>query len=143
MADWLPTETRSRIMRSIRDKDTKPEQVVRKALFAAGYRYRLHAKQLPGKPDIVFLGRRKAILIHGCFWHQHPSTRCKVKGTPASNVGYWTPKLQRNAQRDRQNSAALKKLGWKICVVWECQLRSDPKKTVERIKEFLGPAAQH
>jgi DNA mismatch endonuclease (patch repair protein) len=140
IADWLPAETRSRIMRSIRNKDTKPEQVVRRALFAEGYRYRLHAKQLPGKPDIVFHGRRKVVLIHGCFWHQHPSARCKVKGTPASNRGYWTPKLHRNVQRDYENLAALRKLGWKTLIVWECNLRSDPQKAIAKIRTFLGPA---
>ena len=84
IADWLPAETRSRIMRSIRAKNTKPEHIVRKSLFADGYRYRLRSAKLPGKPDVVFPSRKKVLFIHGCFWHQHPSPRCSVTGVPAS-----------------------------------------------------------
>lgn len=139
MADWLPTETRSRIMRSIRAKNTKPELLVRKLLFADGYRYRLHSSKLPGKPDIVFSGRRKVIFVHGCFWHQHPKQSCPIKGVPASNQSYWEPKLKRNAARDAENVSTLKKLGWAVQIVWECELRCKPEKTLAKVKKFLGP----
>jgi DNA mismatch endonuclease, patch repair protein len=141
-ADWLSASTRSRIMRSIRSKDTVPEQIVRRALFAEGYRYRLHVKQLPGKPDLVFPGRKKIIFVNGCFWHQHPSPKCKITRTPASNKGYWGPKLRRNVERDAENTAVLKKLGWKVQIVWECSLRSAQEATIAKVKNFLGPPRQ-
>jgi DNA mismatch endonuclease (patch repair protein) len=139
-ADWLSSDTRSRIMRAIRSKDTAPEQIIRRALFAEGYRYRLHVKELPGKPDLVFPGRRKVIFVHGCFWHQHANARCKVKGRmPTSNTEYWGPKLRRNIERDAENLAALKTLRWQVHIVWECVLRSAPESTISKVKTFLGP----
>lgn len=139
-ADWLSAETRSRIMRSVRSKNTKPEQFVRKALFAVGYRYRIHSAKLPGKPDVVFAGRKKVIFVHGCFWHQHPSASCSSTGLPTSNTAYWEPKLRRNAARDLENVAKLKKLGWKVQIVWECELEQNPEKVLAKIKRFLGPS---
>jgi DNA mismatch endonuclease (patch repair protein) len=139
IADWLPAETRSRIMRSIRAKDTKPEQILRKLLFADGYRYRLHSAKLPGKPDVVFTGRKKVIFVHGCFWHQHPSARCSITGLPTSNTAYWEPKLKRNAARDAENVAMLKELGWKAQIVWECELERNPEKELNKLRKFLGP----
>ena len=137
--DWLPAETRSRIMRSVRSKNTKPEKLVRKALFAFGYRYRLHSAKLPGTPDVVFAGRKKVIFVHGCFWHQHPSASCSSTGLPTSNTGYWEPKLNRNAARDVENVAKLKKLGWKVQIVWECELERNPEKVLNKLRKFLGP----
>jgi DNA mismatch endonuclease (patch repair protein) len=140
MADWLSAEARSRIMRSIRGKDTKPEQAVRKYLFARGYRYRLHSKRLPGKPDLAFPGRKKVIFVHGCFWHQHGDEQCPIRVVPSSNKAYWAPKLRRNIARDAENLASLEKLGWKALVVWECELRQDAAAAGRKMKTFLGPS---
>jgi DNA mismatch endonuclease, patch repair protein len=140
MADRLSAEARSRIMRAIKAKDTKPEQAVRKQLFAAGYRYRLHPKELPGKPDIVFPGRKKAIFVHGCFWHQHSDVRCPIRVVPSSNQEYWEPKLRRNITRDAENEAALRQCGWKLLIIWECELRVNAERAFAKITKFLGPA---
>ncbi|MFM0488308.1 very short patch repair endonuclease [Paraburkholderia graminis] len=130
--------TRSENMRRIRSKNTSPEMVVRRLLHRLGYRYRLHRKDVPGKPDIVFLARRKAIFIHGCFWHQHSA--CREGRPPKSNGEYWQPKLARNQERDRRNQEALATLGWTVMVVWECEVNSEPS-LAERLVHFLGPAA--
>jgi len=140
MADRLSSEARSRIMRAIRAKNTKPEQAIRKHLFADGYRYRLHPKKLPGKPDIVFPGRKKVIFVHGCFWHQHSDVRCPIRVVPSSNQEYWEPKLQRNITRDAENEAALRQLGWKVLIIWECELRVNAERAFAKITKFLGPA---
>lgn len=115
--------TRSENMRRIRDRDTRPELEVRKLLRILGYKgYRLHRKDLPGKPDIVFLGRRKAILIHGCFWHGHS---CKIGARkPITNSDYWMNKIDRNKQRDINNAKELFMQGWSILTIWECELRN-------------------
>lgn len=139
MADRLSAEARSRIMSSIREKNTKPELTVRRLLFAAGYRFRLHDVLLPGKPDIVFPGRRKVVFIHGCFWHQHEKATCPIRGKPTSNTQYWLPKLERNAARDKENRSALKQLGWRSFVVWECEVKGSIEKTITKIATFLGP----
>lgn len=122
MADKLDPERRSENMRRIRSKDTSPELTVRRELRALGHTgYRLHRKELPGKPDIAFLGQRKAILIHGCFWHRHD---CKEgRREPKSNLEYWLPKIARNQQRDAEHQEALNAAGWSILLVWECELR--------------------
>lgn len=130
--------SRSENMRRIRSKDTTPEMTVRRLLHGLGYRYRLHRKDIPGKPDIVIAGRRKAIFIHGCFWHQHSA--CREGRPPKSNDMYWRPKLERNQQRDRQNLEALTALGWTVMVVWECEVESDSG-LPERLVRFLGPAS--
>lgn len=107
-------------MRAIRSKDTKPEIFVRRVVYALGYRYRLHRRGLPGKPDLAFIGRRKAIFVHGCFWHQHEN--CREASKPKSNGGYWGPKLAKNVERDARNLQALHDAGWKTFVVWECDM---------------------
>ena len=114
--------SRSENMRLIRSKDTYPELVVRRTLRQLGYPgYRLHRKDLPGKPDIVFVGRRKVILIHGCFWHGHD---CKEGARrPQSNQAYWLPKIDRNQKRDIDNLTKLTEHGWSVLIVWECELR--------------------
>jgi DNA mismatch endonuclease (patch repair protein) len=99
-----------------------------------GHRYRLHDKSLPGKPDLVFRGKRKVLFVHGCFWHQHAG--CLMGEPPASNLGYWIPKLGRTVERDREHMKALRKTGWKALVIWECQLEQ-PKKVEARIRRFL------
>lgn len=110
-------------MSGIRGKNTQPEMLVRRLLHAMGYRYRLHARELPGKPDIVFRRRRIAIFVHGCFWHRHPDPECRLARMPKSRVDFWQPKLEGNRMRDEANVAALEAMGWKVLLVWECQLR--------------------
>jgi DNA mismatch endonuclease (patch repair protein) len=134
--DTISAERRSENMRRIRGKDTKPELVVRKALFALGHRYRLHTNKLPGKPDIVFPKQRKVIFVHGCFWHNHSHVRCKIARLPKSNSKYWADKLAKNVQRDTVRRAELRRLGWKSLVIWECQTKS-VEKQLGRIRRFL------
>ena len=122
MADTFTPTQRSRIMRKVKSTDTKPEMIVRKWLHAQGYRFRLHDKTLPGRPDVKLTKRRTVIFVHGCFWHRHPG--CKRATTPASRVEYWTEKFRRNTERDARNQAALEALGWKVIVLWECDIAS-------------------
>lgn len=124
--------SRSDTMRQIRSKDTKPELIVRRTLWMLGYRYRLHCRDLPGKPDIVFRGRRKIIFIHGCFWHQHGCADSKL---PKTNTNYWHPKLRRNVERDAEVINQLEKNGWMIMVVWDCETKK--LDLPQRLKEFL------
>ena len=126
---------RSRIMRAVRGTDTAPERKVRRLLYGRGYRYRLHRRDLPGKPDLVFLGRRKVIFVHGCFWHGHDCRRGDRE--PKSNVAYWRAKIARNRERDGEHLRALEGDGWSVLVVWECELKGD--KLLERLMHFLGP----
>lgn len=130
------SETRSRIMRSVRSKDTGPERRLRSILWDMGVRYRLHRRGLPGRPDIAMIGRRKAIFVHGCFWHQHP--RCPKAAKPKTRRHYWIPKLLRNRQRDREAERELRKLGWSVLVIWECEFRNGDAVRSKLIR-FLGP----
>lgn len=130
----ISREGRSRIMRGVRSKNTSIELAVRRELFRTGYRYRLHYRNLPGTPDLVFPGRKKVIFIHGCFWHQH--AHCGKAKFPATNQEYWLPKLRRNVERDRQNQSDLRKMGWKSFVIWECQL-ANLEKVVKKAVRFL------
>lgn len=120
--DRISEEKRSTIMRCVKSKQTKPELLVRKLIFSLGFRYKLHVKELPGSPDIVFSRKKKIIFVHGCFWHQHAD--CKKSKLPTSNTQYWLPKLERNKSRDAENVDALCRLGWGVLIVWECQLRN-------------------
>jgi DNA mismatch endonuclease, patch repair protein len=133
--DRLTPELRSRNMRRIGSKSTKPEMLVRRLVHALGYRYRLHVKDLPGKPDLVFHRREKVIFVHGCFWHQHKE--CREGRVPGSRKSYWEPKLTRNLERDREHLRALKRLGWRALVLWECQL-GNPAELERKIRVFLG-----
>ena len=121
-------------MSRVRAKDTKPEMVVRRMLHAAGYRYRLHAHDLPGKPDLVFPARRKVVFINGCFWHRHRG--CALARLPKSRIELWTEKLERNRERDERNVAALRELGWEVLTVWECEVRN-PATLMPRVVAFL------
>ena len=133
--DVFNKTVRSAVMRSVKSKNTGAEMKVRRLIHAAGFRYFLHVKNLPGKPDIVFPRRKKAIFVHGCFWHQHPG--CRSAHRPASNSDYWNAKLDRNMARDERNLAMLKESGWEIFVVWECAIR-DQDTLLETLKNFLG-----
>jgi len=134
------TATRSAIMRAVRSKNTGPELVLRRLLSEMGYRYRLHNSFLPGKPDVSFGRRKKVIFLHGCFWHQHAG--CEKSGVPKSNLSYWKPKLRRNVERDRQVRRALRKLGWRLMVIWQCSLRNESAIRY-RLRQFLGPPSGH
>ena len=130
-------DQRSFNMSRIKGKDTRPEMIVRKWLWANGYRYRLHRKDLPGKPDIVLPRYRTTILVHGCYWHRHG---CWMTTTPASRQDFWLAKFQENVDRDRRNLQALQNGGWRVMVVWECSLRgktADPALVAKQILDFL------
>lgn len=118
MVDTVDKATRSRMMSGIRSKDTKPEMQVRRFLHAAGFRYRLHVKELPGRPDIVLPKYRTVIQVHGCFWHRHSG--CRLAAMPASNVEMWAAKFARNVERDREVERQLMEMGWRVLTVWEC-----------------------
>lgn len=136
MADRFSAAVRSRMMANIKAKDTKPELLVRRLLHSMGYRFRLHRKDLPGTPDIVFPGRAAIIFVHGCFWHQHAG--CRFAAMPATRRSFWKNKLEANRQRDRRAIAVLRRCGWRVAVVWECQTRK--LATLEfRLRKFLGP----
>ena len=120
MTDTRTPEQRRKIMQRVKSKDTKPEMAVRRMLHAAGFRYRLHDKSLPGKPDIVFRSRGVVVFVHGCFWHGHG---CKYGKLPKSKQDFWRPKIERNVARDEAAIAALEGLGWSVVVVWQCELK--------------------
>ena len=122
-------------MARIGGKNTAPEMIARRLLFAMGYRYRLHRRDLPGTPDIVLPARRTAIFVHGCFWHAHG---CKIGQPPKSRLDFWLPKLRRNTERDAASCAALRELGWSVLTVWQCEIRQ-PGALGQRLAEFLGP----
>ncbi|MDO6670394.1 very short patch repair endonuclease, partial [Paracoccus sp. 1_MG-2023] len=119
---------------SVKQKDTTPELVVRRLLHGAGYRYRLHRKDLPGRPDIVFGKRRKVIFVHGCFWHAHG---CSKGQAPKSKLDYWGPKLAQNVERDARNLRDLENAEWQVLTVWECETR-DPERLLPVLRDFVG-----
>ncbi|WP_202814816.1 very short patch repair endonuclease [Aurantimonas coralicida] len=129
-----PLPSRSEIMRRVGSKDTTPEIAVRKALWAAGLRYRLHRADLPGKPDIVLPSRRIAIFVHGCFWHRHEG--CRRARMPATRQEYWVPKFERNVARDIANETALRDLGWDVRIVWECETK--PGQLAEFVQDIIS-----
>jgi len=137
MTDTLTPSERSARMALVRNKDTKPELKVRRLIHRMGYRYRLHRHALPGKPDLVFRGRRAVIFVHGCFWHRHPDPACKLARMPKSKADFWEPKLRSNAARDARNRDLLLSAGWRVLELWECQL-SDSDQVERTITEFLG-----
>ena len=132
--DRVTKEVRSRNMSRIRFKDTYPEKVVRRVLYDMGIHYRLHSKSLPGHPDIVLRLYGALIFVHGCFWHGHT---CADGHTPKTNRRYWLAKLHQNVLRDRANKRKLVRAGWRVLVVWECQLRK-PERVAAKIERFLG-----
>lgn len=134
MTDTRTAEQRRHIMQAVHTKDTGPEWIVRRLLHGLGYRYRLHPKELPGKPDMSFPARRKVIFMHGCFWHAHG---CRYGRPPKSRPEYWLPKLIRNKERDAENMAALQELGWRALVVWQCETKEFHSLTA-RLLVFLN-----
>ena len=130
------SEARRRNMQAIKSKNTKPELLVRSAVHRLGYHFRLHKRDLPGSPDLVFTGRQKVIFVHGCFWHQHSIPGCKDGRVPRSNNAYWKPKLSRTIARDAKNTAALKTEGWAVLVIWECETKN-AEKLRRRLQRFL------
>ena len=134
--DFLTKEERSERMRRIRSKNTKPELFVRSLLHRHGYRFRIHRKDLPGSPDIVFPAKKKVIFVHGCFWHFHQ--RCRTAKRPKSRQAYWDNKFLLNKRRDKRHAASLKRQGWQVLTVWECQTR-DEEYLLSKLKSFLGP----
>ncbi|WP_279355663.1 very short patch repair endonuclease [Fundidesulfovibrio agrisoli] len=142
MTDKISMEARSANMRAIHSKNMKPEMIVRKLVHRLGYRFRLHRKDLPGKPDLVFPGRHTVIFVHGCFWHQHPNPVCKDARPPKSNTEYWNSKLARNQDRDAKNIASLAAQGWRVLVIWECQTK-DEMFLARTLVSFLGQPRTH
>lgn len=134
MPDQFSPDERSRIMGRVKQRDTHPEMIVRRALRGLGYRYRLQGKDLPGKPDIVLPRHKKVVFVHGCFWHGHPG--CKRASRPSSNQEFWNTKLSRNIERDCENLKELEGLGWTPLVVWECEAKK-PEILEAKLKEFF------
>ncbi len=134
MTDKLTPERRSANMARIRSRNTSPEMIIRRLVFEMGFRYRLHIAHLPGRPDLVFARLKKIIDVRGCFWHQHG--RCIDSHIPKSRIEYWRPKLQRNRRRDKTNIKNLEALGWRVLVVWECEV-GDLKRLKRVISKFL------
>lgn len=137
MADTLTKVERSQRMSLVRHKDTRPEMVVRRLIHRLGYRYRLHRRDLPGNPDLVFPRLGKVIFVHGCFWHRHPSADCKLARMPKSRLDFWQAKLEGNRSRDQRNHESLERAGWKVLVVWECELK-DKEQLENIVTRFLG-----
>jgi DNA mismatch endonuclease, patch repair protein len=136
MADTLSIAERSRLMAKIRSKNTGPERAVRSLLHRAGYRFRLHVRSLPGTPDIVLPRHRLVVFVHGCFWHRHPG--CNVASTPKTHKKFWLAKFARNVANDRAHVRRLRRMGWRVATVWECQLRH-PDRILARIEKSMAP----
>lgn len=134
MVDNLTPERRSRLMSRVRGKDTKPEMIVRRIAHKLGYRFRLHRRDLPGSPDLVFTGRKKVVFVHGCYWHRHGCTKTT---TPKTNTEFWQKKFDENVMRDNKNLRDLEELGWGTMVVWQCETERRGK-IAERLVKFLG-----
>lgn len=136
MADVFTKKKRSEVMSKIRSTNTKPELIVRKYLFSKGFRFRIHQKNLPGKPDIVLKQHNTVVLVNGCFWHGHEN--CKIFKMPQTKQSYWKPKIKNNINKDFQNRKVLHKLGWNVIVVWECQLKkSKLERTLQKIVDKI------
>ena len=134
MTDIYEPKKRSEIMSRIRGRDTKPELIVRRIAHRLGFRFRLHRQDLPGCPDIVFPRHRAVIVVHGCFWHRHPG--CKYASIPKTRESYWMNKFEDNIVRDRRNETALRELGWRVMVIWQCETKNY-ETVADRIKSFL------
>lgn len=140
MADIVSPEVRSRMMSRIRSRDTKPELMVRRYLHGLGFRYRLSSRRLPGKPDLTLTKYSAAILVHGCFWHGHKG--CRYATVPATRTEFWQSKFDANRERDRKAKSELLEQGWRVAIVWECALKLNPERTLERVEEFVVTGAR-
>lgn len=136
-------DARRRNLAAVKHKDTRPELTVRKLLHAMGYRYRLHRRDLPGTPDIVLPGRRAVIEVMGCFWHQHPDETCRNAALPRTRTAWWSAKLARNRERDQANQDELEAAGWKVLILWECEVRDNADRLAARLRDFLGDPGTH
>ena len=134
MVDNLSPKERSRLMSRVRGKDTKPEMIVRRLAHRLGYRFRLHRRDLPGSPDLVFPGRKKVIFVHGCYWHRH---NCKKSTVPKTNVEFWRDKFLKNVERDDKNLKKTKNLGWTPLVIWQCQTENE-RELGQILDDFLS-----
>jgi DNA mismatch endonuclease (patch repair protein) len=132
--DTISRKLRNRTMAAVRGKDTKPEMLVRCLAHSLGYRCRLHNRKLPGVPDLVFPGRRKIIFVHGCFWHRHPG--CSLARLPKSRLEFWVPKSEGNHERDAKNVKLLRRDGWRVKVIWECETKQ-PERLRKGLERFL------
>lgn len=133
-ADTVSSSERSRIMRQVRSKDTTPEMYVRRALHAAGFRFRLHDKRLPGNPDLVLTKYRTVVFVQGCLWHWHG---CRHSRMPSSNTNYWQRKISRNVERDARNATVLSEMGWRVELVWECEMNAATTELIERLSGLV------
>jgi DNA mismatch endonuclease (patch repair protein) len=138
MMDIVSPRKRSAMMAGIRSKNTRPEMLVRRAAHRLGLRFRLHHRDLPGSPDLVFAGRRTALFVHGCYWHRHPG--CKYAYDPKSNVEFWQNKLQNNVERDIRVKQELEARGWNVVIIWECETRNAGELTEMLVREVLDVA---
>ncbi len=144
MTDTLTRAQRSERMAKIRDRDTKPEMIVRRFLHASGLRYRLHRRIAGVRPDIVFPSRRIAVFVHGCMWHQHPDPTCKLARMPKSRLDFWKPKLEGNRERDDRQRKALEDAGWIVLTVWECEISDETRRaalsvTIRQVERHIRP----
>jgi DNA mismatch endonuclease (patch repair protein) len=135
MPDVVPPDVRSRMMSGIRGKDTKPEMLLRSQLHRRGLRFRVHDKRLPGRPDIVFPGRKAVVFVNGCFWHGHDG--CKYFKVPETRRDFWQEKIEANRSRDAGSIAALEEKGWRVCVVWECATRQRATEAVDAVELWV------
>lgn len=142
MTDTLTLDERSERMKRIRSINTKPEMMVRRLVHRMGYRYRLHRRDFPGCPDLVFPRFHKVIFVHGCFWHRHQDPLCKLARLPKSRLDFWLPKLEGNRLRDHKIQADLLSLGWRFLIIWECQVKNTPY-LVSKIDNFLKGNEDH
>ena len=140
MADFLTPSQRSERMARIRGRDTAPELLFRKKLHALGFRYSLHSRALPGRPDLVLRRYNAVVFVHGCFWHRHPG--CPIATNPKSNVDFWKEKFERNKERDRRNISQLRRAGWRVFVVWECRV-SSTRKADATARKIAGMLRRH
>lgn len=131
--DIWSKEKRSEVMKKIKGKNTKPEKILRSALFRKGYRFRIHRKDLPGNPDIVFPKYKTAVFVHGCFWHFHED--CREGRIPSTNTAFWNNKLSKNIERDKRNINALEEAGWRVLVIWECEIEKNIEKVIHEFEK--------
>lgn len=135
MVDVVPPEKRRQMMAGIRNKDTKPEFVIRRGLFKRGFRFRLHDKKLPGRPDLVFPRYRAAVFVNGCFWHCH---NCRLFKWPSSNIDFWRSKIESNVERDQKHYQRLTEAGWRILIVWECALKGKKSHAIDEVLDCVS-----